>query len=244
MLDWARRIVADARAMRDEVKALRKGLSGHVTLSVIPTALAATTDLTGPFRRNHPDVTIGIRSRASHQILTDIEEMHADAGITYLDNEPIGRLRAQPLYEERYALLTMPGGPFATASEFSWSEAGALSLALLTPDMQNRRIIDQVFASLGRKPEPQLQSDSMVALIAAVAAGQGCAIMPTRIARLLGAGVVIVPLVEPEITQTVGLVTREIEPPLPLVAGLMLEARRLWAAAMPMGPGATRSFEW
>jgi DNA-binding transcriptional LysR family regulator len=54
VLDWARRIVGDARAMREEVRALKKGVSGHVTLCVVPTALAAVTDLIAPFQASHP----------------------------------------------------------------------------------------------------------------------------------------------------------------------------------------------
>ncbi len=51
VLDWARRIVGDARAMREEVRALKKGVSGHLTIGVIPTALSAVTDLIGPSMR-------------------------------------------------------------------------------------------------------------------------------------------------------------------------------------------------
>src|SRR6266850_7590074 len=39
VLDWARRIVGDARAIRQEVDQLKRGLHGHLTISVIPTAL-------------------------------------------------------------------------------------------------------------------------------------------------------------------------------------------------------------
>src|SRR3954454_24022514 len=36
VLDWARRIVGDARTMRQEINALRHGLSGRLRLAVIP----------------------------------------------------------------------------------------------------------------------------------------------------------------------------------------------------------------
>lgn len=36
VLDWARRIVGDARTMRDEMRAARHGLSGDLRLAVIP----------------------------------------------------------------------------------------------------------------------------------------------------------------------------------------------------------------
>src|SRR6478735_8031248 len=40
VLEWARRIVGDTRTMREELRAARLGLAGHVKIAAIPTALA------------------------------------------------------------------------------------------------------------------------------------------------------------------------------------------------------------
>ena len=37
-----------------------------------------------------------------------IENLEVDAGLTYLDNEPLGRVKSVPLYHEEYRLLTSP----------------------------------------------------------------------------------------------------------------------------------------
>jgi DNA-binding transcriptional LysR family regulator len=42
--EWARRIVGDARAMRQDIDALKRGLTGHVRIAAIPTALAMTAN--------------------------------------------------------------------------------------------------------------------------------------------------------------------------------------------------------
>jgi DNA-binding transcriptional LysR family regulator len=244
VLDWARRIAGDARAMREEVRALKKGVSGHVAIGVIPTALSAVTELIGPFRTSHPDVAITIRSRTSAAILSDIENLEAECGISYLDNEPVGRMKTQALYEERYALITPKQGPLGERDSVTWREAAGLPLALLTPDMQNRRIVDRALASVGIRAEPRLQSDSMVALLASVAAGPWCSIMPMRIARFAASDIRVYPLAEPEVMQTVGLIAPQREPMLPIVAALMLEARRVYLASMPMGPGVSEQFAW
>src|ERR1700756_5071558 len=55
VLVWARRIVADARAMRQDVDALKRGLVGHVGIAAVPTALAMSAMLTTPYRAKHPD---------------------------------------------------------------------------------------------------------------------------------------------------------------------------------------------
>lgn len=50
VLLWARRIVGDVRAIREDVRASRQGLSGTLRLAAIPTALAMVPALTTPFR--------------------------------------------------------------------------------------------------------------------------------------------------------------------------------------------------
>src|ERR1700722_479955 len=50
VLDWARRIVGDTRAMREEVQALRLGLVGRLRIAVVPTALPMVAALTTPYR--------------------------------------------------------------------------------------------------------------------------------------------------------------------------------------------------
>src|SRR5467141_4264388 len=94
VLEWARRIVADTRAMRQEVDALKRGLAGHLRIAAIPTALAMAAALTTPYRARHPNVRFTILSRTSIEILTLLENFEIDAGVTYLDNEPLGRVNS------------------------------------------------------------------------------------------------------------------------------------------------------
>ena len=56
VLEWARRIVADTRAMRDEIRSLGEGLVGHLRIAAVPTALAMVPSLTTPYRERHPGV--------------------------------------------------------------------------------------------------------------------------------------------------------------------------------------------
>src|SRR6201991_2091817 len=62
VLEWARRIVGDARTMKEEMRAARSGLSGHVRIAAIPTALSLIPKITAPFQEKHPDVTFSIQS--------------------------------------------------------------------------------------------------------------------------------------------------------------------------------------
>jgi DNA-binding transcriptional LysR family regulator len=68
-LDWARRIVGDTRAMRQEINSLKDKLSGEIRLAAIPTVLGMVAQLTTPFRARYPDVRFRIQSCTSADVL-------------------------------------------------------------------------------------------------------------------------------------------------------------------------------
>ena len=229
VLDWARRIVGDARAMRQEVYALKHGLAGRLRLAAIPTALAMVETLTTPYRARHPEVQFTIYSRTSLEILTLLENLEIDAGLTYLDNEPLGRVTAVPLYRERYRLLVAADAPLGDRDSVTWAEVAQVPLCLLTPDMQNRRIVERLLRETGADPHITLESDSMILLYSHVKTGRWASVMPARLAATLGLTDVLrsIPIVEPEETHTIGLVAPAREPMTPLTAALVTEARRI-----------------
>jgi len=228
-LDWARRIVGDSRALRQEMTALKQGLVGRLRIAAIPTALPMVAALTTPYRARHPDVRFTILSRTSIEILTLLENFEIDAGVTYLDNEPLGRVNSVPLYHERYQLLIAADAPLGNRATVTWAEVGKVPLCLLTPDMQNRRIIDGLLRQAGAEPSPTLESNSMIVLFAHVRTGQWASIMPAKLAETLGLTDTIrgIPITQPEAVQTIGLVAPSREPMMPNTAALVEEARRL-----------------
>jgi DNA-binding transcriptional LysR family regulator len=228
VLDWARRIVGDTRAMRDEVRALKRGeLSGHLRIAVIPTALAMVSALTTPYRAKHPGVRFTILSRTSVETLRQIENLEVDAGITYLDNEPLGRVRAVPLYSEAYCLLISAESSLGGRTQVTWAEVGQIPLCLLTPDMQNRRIIDGLLAAAGGGAlPPTLESNSVIVLFSHIRTRQWATVMPIKLVGTLGLTDAIraIPIVEPAAIHQIGLVVPNREVTSPLAAALIAEA--------------------
>lgn len=229
VLDWARRIVGDTRAMREEMRAARHGLSGRIRIAAIPTALAMVPRLTTPFRDKHPGVTFSILSRTSIEVLSLLGNFEIDAGITYLDNEPLGRVTSVPLYAERYQLITAVGNEYSDRQKVTWEEVSTLPLCLLTPDMQNRRIIDQHLADAGVQVRPTLESNSMIVLFSHIRTGKWSSIMPLNLAETFGFAEPIraIPIVEPDASHTVGLVVAKRDPNTTLVQALLDEATAL-----------------
>ena len=229
VLEWARRIVGDTRSMREEINSLRHGLTGRLRIAAIPTALAMVAALTTPYRERHPNVQFTIYSRNSIEVLDLLENLEIDAGITYVENEPLGRVNTVPLYRERYRLLTSADAPLGNRDSVTWAEVAQVPLCLLTPDMQNRRIIDRLLKSAGGESRPTLESNSMILLFSHVRTGRWASVMPAKLAETLGLTDTIraIPITDPEAVQTIGLVVPAREPMMPITAALVEEAKRV-----------------
>ncbi len=233
VLDWARRIVGDTRTLRDEMRAARHGPSGNLRLGVIPTALPMVAQLTGPYLRRHPNVRLEILSRSSTEILQQIDALALDAGVSYLDNEPLGRVVTEPLYSEAYLLLTRPDNLLARRARLTFADLAGAALCLLSEDMQNRRIINAELARAGITATPQLESNSILALVAHVQAGPWVSVVNAHTAALFAATPTLraTPLAAETGAKQVGLIAPWREPHTPVLKALLAEARRFSGAA-------------
>jgi DNA-binding transcriptional LysR family regulator len=227
-LEWARRIVSDARAMRQDIKALKHGLNGRLRIAVIPAALPMVETVTRPLHQKYPDVQFTILSRTSVEILNMLDNLEIDAALSYLDVDPLTRVTTIPLYKERYLLLAAGDSRYATDSETVWSAVAELPLCLLTPDTQNRQIVEGLLRSTGHAPRITLESDSLSVLYAHVRSGEWVTVIPERLAQVseLKREFHAIPIKEPEVVHTIGLVMPMREPMTPLSAALAAEARR------------------
>ena len=213
--------------MREEINSLKDGLSGEIRIAAIPTVLGMVASLTTPFRARHPNVRFRIVSCTSIEVLGLLENLEVDAGLTYLDNEPLGKVRSVPLYDESYRLITAPDSQFGDRDQVTWKEVGEVPLCLLTPDMQNRRIIDRALLAAGTQAKPSLTSNSVIVLYTHVKTGRWASVMPAKLADTLGLSDAVraIPIVDPLVTYRVGLVVPLRDPMTPMVAALVQTAR-------------------
>lgn len=249
IVELARRVIAERDAAVQDLTGMRGALAGTLRIGAIPTALTALSLLTDPFCRAHPLVRIRVDSLSSQQIVTQLADFSLDVGLTYVDGESLGAVRTVPLYPERYLLLTPVDGALADRADIGWSELAGLPLCLLSPTMQNRRILDRVLADAGVSVVPRLESDNISVLFAhAVAHGWSTIIAQAWLqAADVPPGMRAVPMRRHHHEYSVGIVLADREPS-PLLAaafveianGLDLQAeleRRAAAAGEYLGPG-------
>jgi len=230
VLKWAHLILDNWQSLQQELGQIRsrKGeLVGRMAIGVIPSALPMVSLLTRLMQAQHPQVDFSILSHSSEEILRGLHDFSLEAGVTYLDNEPVEGLLSAALYKERYCLFVNEGHPLAGRSSVTWLEAAQEPLCLLTPNMQNRRIVDRAFLSAQAHPSPRLETNSIMNLFASVRSMGLVSIMPENFLNVLGPmqGILAIPLVEPQVQHTVGLVAINREPLSPLITALFAAAK-------------------
>ncbi|OHV06514.1 LysR family transcriptional regulator [Mycobacterium talmoniae] len=237
---WARRILADRDALKQEVTALQTGLTGELRLGVIPAAASTVALLTDPLCAAHPLVRVQLEtSLRSADIVERVRRFELDAGVIHPDREDTADLVVTPLYEEQQVLVAgtdlLPG----QADTISWSDVVELPMCLLAQGMRGRQLIDDALATHGLTVTPRLETDSVVALLAHVGTGRWATIVPqTWIRALRPASTVTLQLRDPSLTAPVALVTSAGQPGSVLARTLLQTAREAGIDAALSGPPA------
>ncbi len=172
---------------------------------------------------------VDVRSLSSIEIQNGLDKFEIDAGLTYLENEPLTNVRKKALYRERYLFVTHADSHLAQTDAITWRDATAENLCPLHESMKNRRVLNNLVASLGLKLAPTVTTDSFLAVCSHVCSGEWSSIVPHtfsfifRGCKELG----LVDLIDPVHSQAIGLVASARDPLSPLAHALMHCATRL-----------------
>jgi DNA-binding transcriptional LysR family regulator len=176
---WAKRILAEQEAFKAEVAAVQSGITGTLRLGTEPTASTTQALPVAAFCAAHPLARVHVASRLSTTELSrQLLDFELDAAVAHFEPDDQAGLHVVPLYEERYIVLAAADRLPPQGNTMSWADAAQLPLALLTPDMRIRQVIDKAFAESGVVVTPQVESDSVASLYAQVGVGAWASIVP------------------------------------------------------------------
>ncbi len=262
VLATAHRMLHEQEALQQLLKSRATQPQGRLLLGAVPTALPVAARFASRLLEQHPGLQPELRSLTSQDIEQGLDTLALDLALGYIDRmreRAPQRLQALPQYVERYYLLqrqaplpaAAAAGPFPPPADgapalqrgpaLAWAEAAQQPLALLSPDMHNRAIVDGIFAGLGLKVQPAFETNAVLALLAAVQAGQLAAVLPGALVSTLAGqpGLLARPLVQPEATTPIGfMVLAEARHSLALQAALALAKSPAWLAEARQHSGA------
>lgn len=228
LLQWARILARDWEGMRQEAALCSRQITGTLRIGAIPTTLAVTPQFTGPYQAECPGVAIQLLSLCAEDLIRQLDRFELDLGLTYLDDPRLKGFRTLSLYRERHVLLARdPDLPVATGKP-TWADIAELPLCLLTPNMQNRRLIDAAFREAGVSPRVVLETDSVLALYAHVRCAGLYSVVPHSLLSLfeMRQEVTAIP-VNPELSRSIGFISRFHDPMPPVQESAWNIAARL-----------------
>ena len=214
VVDWAKRLMADRTGMLDDLAIMQKNLHGRLRIGAMPTSSPMLPIVAKLILSHYPSVQIDIQFMGSDRLIQALKNFELDIGITDLDQLVDARLETLPLYEEPLHLLLPNNGWLGDATEVSWADAARLPLCLLSKSMRERQIMDEAFATVACKPEPQLESNSIFQLVLYVIDGEQATIVPRRFTDQPGTCNKL--LINPVVKQQLGLVWVTGDPVLPM----------------------------
>lgn len=229
VVEWAGHILTDYESLKQDVAGFRGCLKGTLRLGVIPAAMPVVAKLTTPFSVKHPQVAIDVLSMSSAEIQRALDKFEIEAGLTYLENEPLSNVRRTPLYREKYLFVTSRSSPRARAGTISWNDAAQSNLCLLHESMQNRRVLNNLARSIGLKLAPTVTTNSFLAICSHVCSGEWSSIIPHTFAYIFAGcdDLAMLDLVDPVHRQTIGMVATDRDPFPPLAQALIRCGTRL-----------------
>lgn len=222
ILARARRIIGEVRGLEEEVRAARGDIAGDLTIGTVPTASAFAADIASWLRQEHPGIRTRIETATALAVLQGMDDGRFDAGLTYAEGVSEDLYELRPLYAEQYVLLATVAMLSKEDDQITWAAAAKLPLILLEQDMQNRRILDQVFRDVGAVPEIVSETNGFMTAVVMALAGTGATVLPKVLANALGPldGARLLPLIEPDVEKTVALVTARGDKNIPVVEAI------------------------
>lgn len=215
---WSRGVLAYCDAMRKEVAMMRNDLTGRLRMGAMPSMSPVLPALLQTVRNKYPGVHVDVQFIGNEAMKLGLNNFALDVALTYLDKADLGRKNTLPIYTEQLSLLIPDTPEFRNRKTITWKEAAQLPLAMLRPSMHERRFVDQVFASVGCSPIARVESESILHLMFQVQFTELCTIIPSHFVHAPGLhrGTRALPLVNPIVSQEVGLFWAEGEIMLPM----------------------------
>ncbi|BBZ11048.1 LysR family transcriptional regulator [Mycobacterium branderi] len=231
LLVWAKRILAEHNAFLAEVDAIRSGGAiGTLRLGTIPTASTTSSLVLSAFCSAHPQAKVQIRSQlTTADLYRRLRSFELDAAIVPVAPQETEDLEVVPLYVDRYVVIAPTDMLPTEKSTIRWLEAAQLPLALLTPDMRIRQLIDAAFAGNGITVSPQVETDSVSTLLAQAATGDRACIVPQTWlwTNMIAAELRAVRLVDPALKTQIAVAANSNRPGSPVARAFVATAQHL-----------------
>lgn len=183
--------------------------TGSVTFACVPSAVwHFLPDVLKGFSERFPRIRVRVHDESAQDVLNLVLTGEADFGINFTGAEN-PEIVFDPIYVESYVLAMRSDHPLAGRKEIGWKETVDERYISVAKSSGNRTVIDAALAGVEKHPVILCEVNHVSGVLALVEAGLGVAavpglsVLPGRPDTIVG-----VPLVNPAIHRTLGLITK------------------------------------
>ncbi len=204
-MEKALNVIEDAKQVVKEYTdpkrgTIHVGFSSSLATYILPTAISA-------FRKEYPDVNFELNQRSYYGLKDAIHK--GDVNIALIAPVPTNEEKTDGtiLFTERIVALLPIGHPYAQEKTLNLNQLRDDTFVLFPQGFVLRDMIEKDCQHLGFKPKVSFEGEDIDAIKGLVSAGLGITIIPEiTLVDNLPRSTVVVPLIEPNITRTVGMI--------------------------------------
>lgn len=191
------------------ISALAERMSGEVTVACVPSAVRYfLPKVLQEYHDKYPGILIRIVDEGAGDVLSSVVRAEADFGINYIGaQEP--NIEFEPIVKEPFVVACRKDHELAKRRKLTWAELASYDYMTVAKASGNRFLLDLALADTAGRPRSFCEVRHVMSVVSLVEAGLGIAAVP-QLAMPPGehATLVSIPLVEPAVTRTVGLIRR------------------------------------
>ena len=208
-LPKARRLLDDFEDSILSIRELAERQTGQVTLACIPTAaFYFLPSVIRQYNEHYPKIRIRLLDLSANDGLEAVLRGEADFGINMLSGQHPD-IEFVPLVQEQFVLACRRDHALAGRSSVSWAELVEHRLIGVGRLSGNRVLLDHALSARGIRPKWFYEVQHLSTSLGMVEAGLGVSAMPSLAMPAADHPTLVsVPLSDPEVTRTLGLVSR------------------------------------
>ena len=183
--------------------------TGEVTVACVPSAayyfLPSVIRL---FHERFPRIRVRFVDESANTVLSAVARGEADFGINFIGTQD-PEVEFRPLMKEPFVAVCRRDHALARRRQLRWAELRAADYVTVSKSSGNRLLLDLALAEARDRPVWFYEARHVSTVLGFVEAGLGVAAVP-RLALPAGEHPVLraIPLIEPRVTRTIGLIKR------------------------------------
>jgi DNA-binding transcriptional LysR family regulator len=182
---------------------------GHVTIACVPSAAYYFMPrVIARYHELYPKIRVRVLDGSAHDVHGAVVSGEADFGLSFMGNLDAA-LEFELLVQEAYVLACRRDHALATRESVTWSEFFEQDYVSVDKTSGNRFLLDQALIHITPARSSICETRHVVTMLGLVEAGLGVTAVPAMAMPTVGHPILIsVPLVEPQVIRSVGLIKR------------------------------------